>query len=59
MVAVALTAPMHATGSSAAASRGPRRCSPSSGSSVHGTNATGHASEEMAVSVVRMRGLNA
>ena len=53
MVAVALTAPIAATASTAPATRGRARAS---GISVHGTSATGHASEEIAVSVVRMRG---
>ena len=53
MVAVALTAPMQATTTMDAATFG-RLCT--SGTSVHGTNATGQASEEIAVSVVRMRG---
>ena len=56
MVAVALTAPMHATATTAGATKGVRRVS---GISVHGTSATGHASDEMAVRVVRMRGLSA
>ena len=56
MVAVALTAPIRATATRAGATCGRRL---SSGKMVHGTNATGHASEEIAVSVVTMRGLSA
>ena len=56
MVAVALTAPMHATATTAGATWG-RRCT--SGTNVHGTSATGQASEEIAVSVVKILGLSA
>ena len=56
MVAVALTAPIAATASTAPLMRGRARVS---GMSVHGTSATGQASEEIAVSVVRMRGESA
>ncbi len=62
-VAVALTAPINATGMIAAAPCRNRvfelARTPAKGMSVHGTSATGQASEEMAVRVVRIRGLKA
>ncbi len=59
IVAVAFTAPISATGITAAATSPRRSWGASRGASVHGTSATGHASEEIAVSVVSTRGLNA
>ena len=60
IVAVAFTAPISAMGTTAAAtSRQVSRVAPMSGRTVHGIKATGQASEEIAVSVVSTRGLNA
>ncbi|OLT52700.1 hypothetical protein BJF89_04305 [Corynebacterium sp. CNJ-954] len=67
-VATALTAPRQstataepspATASRRVVGRGPGSRTRTTGSMIHGTSATVHASEEIAPSVVRMRGLRA
>ena len=59
IVAVALIAPMHATGTTAAAMwRQVMRCT-RKGATTQGASITGQVSEEIAVSVVRARGLRA
>ena len=59
-MAVALTAPMHATATTeGAASRQPNRPGRRKGSSTQGASMTGQVSEEIAPSVVNVRGESA